>query len=345
MRAVQPLDRDVMHHANEKLAPRVSVIIPAYNAAPFLHRTIQSVLDQTSPPAEIIVIDDGSKDETSQIAREFNESVRCHSKPNGGPASARNQGIRVATGDWVAFLDADDQWLPDKLEKQLQLIRETGADMVSSDAILVLGSSAETTWLRHTGIWPRLEGFLGARVLPKPFEMLLRMGCFLLPSMVLVRKNCLMDAGLFDERMHGTEDIDLWLRLSLRCKIAIHPDALIQRQVHGSNLTGNPVRMIAEKLKVWEKVEGFEEVTGNPAWAKLIQKRKAEDYWHQGYWMLHERKLKEARQSWWKSLRASFSVRAAAHWLLTSPPESIVYSMQHAFARVRPARRHRTKAK
>jgi hypothetical protein len=171
--------------------------------------------------------------------------------------------------------------------------------------------------------------------------MLLNTGCFLLPSMVMVRKSCLTDVGLFDEGMHGTEDIDLWLRLSLHSRIAIYPGALIQRQIHDNNLTGNPVRMVAEKIKVWRKMQEYEEVKANPAWAKLIQKRKAQDYWHQGYWMFDEHKRKEARQSWWKSLRASFSVRVAAHWLLTSLPDSVVYGMRHTLGRLRPAHSRR----
>ena len=318
-------------------APRVTVIIPAYNAGTFLFRTITSVLEQTILPAEIIVIDDGSKDETVQIALGFGGIVKCLSTANGGPASARNYGIRVATGDWIAFLDADDQWRPDKLEKQLQLIAETDADLVSSDAFLVRGSHSETTWLRHTGIWPRLEPFVGARILPNPFEMLLRIGCFLLPSMVIVKKNCLTGVGLFDEVMHGTEDIDLWLRLSLHCKIAIHPNALIERQIHENNITGNPVRMVAEKIKVWEKIQSLDEIKNNPVWTNLINKRKAEDYWHQGYWLLNCHRRKEARESWRKSLTASFSLCVALHWILTAPPDSLVYGMRHALHRVRPA--------
>jgi glycosyltransferase involved in cell wall biosynthesis len=316
---------------------KVSVIIPAYNAERFLSRTIESVLAQTVAPHEIIVVDDGSSDETLKVAQNFGGIVRCLTKPNGGPASARNHGIRVATGDWIAFLDADDQWLPDKLEKQFQLIRKTGADMVSSDATLVGGSSSGTSWMRHAGLWPRLHPFLGERIISNSFEMLLTIGCFLLPSMVLVKKSSLLDAGLFDEGMHGTEDIDLWLRLALRCKIAIHPSTLITRQIHSSNVTGNAGRMVAEKIKVWEKVQDQEAVMRNPAWAKLVKKRKAVDYRHLGYWLLHEHKLIEARQSWRKSLRSSFSLPVAAFWLVTFLPSSVVSCLQKVRRRLRSA--------
>ena len=329
---------DLMSQEKRIPSPKVSVIIPAYNAASFLRRTILSALEQTAPPYEVIVVDDGSKDETSQIAGEFKGRVRWLSKVNGGPASARNYGVRVAEGDWIAFLDADDQWLPDKLEKQHELILDTGADMVSSDAILVRGPLFGMTWLHSTGIWARLEPFLGRNILPKPFEMLLTIGCFLLPSMVLVRKKSLMEAGLFDECMHGTEDIDLWLRLSLTCRIAVHPAALVRRQIHADNLSQNAPRMVAEQIKVWEKLKCHQNVTANPGWTKLVQKRAAEDYWHQGYWMLREHKLKEARRAWWKSLCASFSFRVAAHWLLTYFSDAIVYKIRDTLKFIRSTR-------
>ncbi|MBV1799994.1 glycosyltransferase [Siccirubricoccus sp. G192] len=111
-------------------AIRVSVIIPAYNAARSLPRTIDSVLAQTVPPAEIIVVDDGSADETAAVAEAYGDRVRVIRKPNGGPASARNLGAREATGEWLALLDADDQWLPEKLERQLPYTRPPEVGLV-----------------------------------------------------------------------------------------------------------------------------------------------------------------------------------------------------------------------
>ena len=310
--------------------PKVSVVIPAYNAASFISNTVQSVLNQSAPVHEILVVDDGSKDATSEAAIQFGGIVRCLSKPNGGPASARNWGIRAATGDWVAFLDADDQWLTDKIEKQLMLLKQTGADLVSSDALLVDGNSAKTTWLRHTGIWPRLEPLSGAKLLPNPFDLLLRVGCFLLPSMVLLRRELLISVGYFDENMHGTEDIDLWLRLALRSRIAIHPEALTVRRIHEGNLTANPARMLSEKIKVWEKVRHYPEVTSNPVWNSLVLKRMAEDYWHQGFWMLQANDPQAARRSWRQSLRSSFSFRVLAYLSITYLPNGFVEILRKA---------------
>jgi glycosyltransferase involved in cell wall biosynthesis len=308
--------------------PSVSVIIPAYNAERFLTGAVESVLSQTVLPKEIIVIDDGSADGTLKLARSFGGIVRCVSKRNGGPASARNCGICEATADWIAFLDADDQWHTHKLETQLQHIRQSGADLVSSDAALARGSDSGTTWMRHVDLWPRLRPFLGDAVLPNPFEMLLTIGCFLLPSMVLVRRTSLLDAGMFDEHLHGTEDIDLWLRLALICKFAIHPEPLITRQIHEHNITADARRMIVETIKVWDKLQNFEEVHRNPSWMKLVSAREAADYRDLGHWLLHDDRRIEARHAWWKSLHYSFSWPVAALWSATLFPGSVVRSLR-----------------
>jgi glycosyltransferase involved in cell wall biosynthesis len=100
----------------------VSVIIPVYNGERYLAAAIESVLAQTHPPFEVIVIDDGSGDGGGEVARGFGPSVRCHRQSHRGAAAARNQGVRLATGDFLAFLDADDLWLPDKLTRQTALL-------------------------------------------------------------------------------------------------------------------------------------------------------------------------------------------------------------------------------
>ena len=105
------------------MLPRISVIIPAYNAGRYLAEAIQSVLAQTLSVHEIIVADDGSADNTAAVALSFPAPVRYHLNPHEGTAAARNQGVRVAQGEWLAFLDADDLWQPDKLAAQMALFQ------------------------------------------------------------------------------------------------------------------------------------------------------------------------------------------------------------------------------
>src|SRR5688572_33231336 len=99
--------------------PTVSVVIPAYNAAAFIRETIDSALAQTYRDFEVIVVNDGSTDDTMARLREFGSRIRVHEQSNSGVATARNSGVKIATGSWIAFLDSDDLWMPQKLERQL----------------------------------------------------------------------------------------------------------------------------------------------------------------------------------------------------------------------------------
>ncbi|MDA3787608.1 MAG: glycosyltransferase family A protein, partial [Desulfobacula sp.] len=116
---------------------RISAVIPAYNSANFLSFAINSILKQTQPVDEIIVVDDGSTDETAQVLKHFGNKIICIYQHNAGPSAARNKGIEYAKGDWVAFLDADDQWVSTKIEKQVRLIEK------NPEIVLVAGDMAE----------------------------------------------------------------------------------------------------------------------------------------------------------------------------------------------------------
>ena len=181
----------------------ISVIIPTFNRAHTVGRAIQSVLDQTHQPHELIVIDDGSTDETQALLASFSEHiVLIQNKTNGGVSLARNLGIQAATGDWLAFLDSDDEWMSNKLEQQKGVI-----------------NSFQEAWLCHTNeIWIRN----GVRVNQMKkhqkyggnvFENCLDI-CRISPSSVLIKKEVFEMVGLFDESLKVCEDYDLWLRIT-----------------------------------------------------------------------------------------------------------------------------------
>lgn len=126
----------------------VSVVIPCYNAGPFLKETLESALHQTAPPAEIIVVDDGSTDGSAEVAESFGPPVRVIRQPNSGESVARNKGIETATSDWIAFLDADDLWKPDKLEKQLAA---TSDEVIAVHTeVEVFGATSSKSNIRRT---------------------------------------------------------------------------------------------------------------------------------------------------------------------------------------------------
>ena len=180
----------------------VSVIIPTYNRKNLLKRALHSANSQTFVPQEIIVVDDGSSDGTKDWVLERFPCVRYISQDNSGVSSARNRGIREAKGSWIAFLDSDDEWMPDKLEKQEIAINDS-----------------KEAWLCHTNeIWIRN----GIRVNQMKkhqkyggdvFENCLDI-CRISPSSALIKKEVFEMVGLFDESLNVCEDYDLWLRIT-----------------------------------------------------------------------------------------------------------------------------------
>src|SRR5256885_14948309 len=132
--------------------PAVSVVIPAHNAAPWLGDTVRSVLAQTYRDFEVIVVNDGSTDSTGTVTASFGQRIRCVEQPNQGLPAARNTGIRHARGDWIAFLDADDLWLKDKLERQMSVLTEAqNLTWVYCDAYMFDDATGATTSTLNAG--------------------------------------------------------------------------------------------------------------------------------------------------------------------------------------------------
>ncbi len=195
----------------------VSVVIPAWNSAGTLPRAIDSVLAQTWEPREIIVVDDGGTDATPALLAGYGERVRVFSQANGGPASARNRGLSEARGQYVAFLDADDHWLPEKLERQVALLDARPDIGFCSTATRVVDTRGE--WVRD---WP-----CSSTAAPL-LETLFMHGSAVSGSTsgVLARRQLLLEAGGFDAGLRGFEDPDLWIRLAARTAYACVPETL-----------------------------------------------------------------------------------------------------------------------
>jgi glycosyltransferase involved in cell wall biosynthesis len=192
----------------------LSVIVPAFNAERFLRQAIDSVLAQAWPKLEILVVDNGSTDATGAIARSYGAPVRClESLPPGQPATS-NTGVRHATGDWLAFIDADDLWAPGKLSRQFQEFEQ------DPDLEAVFGHA-----VNFTGAVPTADG-CAAEEMPAP-----------LPGTMLIRCEAFHRVGYYDESFTVGSIMDWYLRareLSLRMRIL--PDVLLYRRVHDDNL-------------------------------------------------------------------------------------------------------------
>jgi hypothetical protein len=191
--------------------PSVSVVVPAYNAMPDVLEAVDSVLAQEVPPAEIVVVDDRSSDGTADALRaRFGDRVRVLAGRYGSASAARNAGWRAASGEWIAFLDADDLWLPEKLSASLALL----AAAPHADWCFTDGGGRALDGQEHPSIlarWVDLEEpYCGS-----PVGELIDVN-FILTSSVLVRRSALEALGGFDESLSHAEDVDLWIRLSRR---------------------------------------------------------------------------------------------------------------------------------
>ena len=199
-----------------KFDPAVSVVIPAYNCADQILTAIESVDRQTVRPAEIVIVNDGSTDDTSDVIAKLASSrsdVHVADQENAGPAAARNRGIELATGHWIAFLDADDRWLPRRLERQISCSRDVpglnwlagGYYQVRSGERLEEGSLIET--LRSSA------GDEPATVID-PLEALAGLAS-LWTGTILVRRDTVVKVGGFNTKLQIAEDAELWLRLAI----------------------------------------------------------------------------------------------------------------------------------
>lgn len=220
------------------MAPLVSVIIPAFNAARFLAEAIDSVLAQDYPALDIIVVDDGSTDATRAIIDGYGERVRAISQPNGGCGAARNAGLRAARGQYVAFLDADDVWWPHKIRHQIDALKESGYRMAYSRFICWTpaadGAYASRAQMFGNVDHPDLSDC--ALVTGNTYSHLL-LDCIVWTSTVLVEKTLLDAVGPFDESLAMGEDYDLWLRLSQATDmLGIEQPTALYRQ-HSQSIT------------------------------------------------------------------------------------------------------------
>jgi glycosyltransferase involved in cell wall biosynthesis len=225
------------------------VIIPAYNTSQYIADTLDSVFAQTFKDYEVIVINDGSPDtpELEKALQPYRDRILYLKQENRGLAGARNTGIRHAQGKYVAFLDSDDCWYPDFLESQVKLLEGAGSpDLVYADSLEV-GNAP--------GLPHRFMEANPSRGEPT-FESLLVGKCVVVVSCAVARRQVLIDAGLFDERLRSVEDYDLWLRVAHRGgRITYQEKVLAKRRVRPDSLSADAVRMKEYHLQVLEKLD------------------------------------------------------------------------------------------
>ena len=276
------------------LEPRstlVTAIIPTFNAAEYVSQAITSVLASRGVPVEVIVIDDQSTDDTWQVLERFGGAIQKVRQQKGGPYKARNLGARLAKGEWLAFLDADDEWLPDKLARQLAAADEDTA-LIFTDCE-IFGESHRVK-PRQSDTSELFDG--------EVFEQLL-LGNFISMSSVLVRRDCFEGLAGFSEEHTGVQDWDLWLRYSAAGgRVKVIRDALTRYRIHAGQMTQNLDLRAAERLTVLERA--LSSARGRQVSRKTARQAQA-NVWEIGAWLAAPRHRTKA---------IGWYLKAARYW-------------------------------
>jgi len=269
--------------------PSIAVVVPARNAAAFLAQALDSVFAQDMLPSEVVVVDDGSTDGTRRIAEEYGGGVRCIAADGRGPARSRNLGIAATRADLIAFLDADDLWVPEKTSRQAALLAaHPDLALVFSDARTFRGGrQSERTFFEER----RFAGTCTASAIFL-YDMIAT------PTLI-VRRDALTSCGAFDETLSAASDADLWFRIALNHRFAAIAEPLVLRRIHAGNVTRDARPRLGAIVEVWGRYVGPVSER-EPHLRARLRADFAEKRWRhlfiEGVVALHEGRTPEARR-------------------------------------------------
>lgn len=252
-----------MSQSTQNNTPLVSIIIPAYNAELYIEKALNSILNQNYQHFEIIVINDGSTDSTESVINQFSDTrIRIISQPNGGMSSARNAGLRSVTGKFISFLDSDDYWLPEKLEKQVTLLQDNPDLGFCSTQTRVETPDGEfvNDWL-----CPIINISTVHTIMSEPASIA---GS---ASSVLARKEVQQKAGFFDESLTGLEDTDMWIRFAAISNYCCIPETLTVILKRPNSVSRSLSNMRNSGLEVLQKNK------------HLLDKKSQKQFWCSAY--------------------------------------------------------------
>lgn len=313
---------------------KVSVIIPYYNGQRFIQQCIDSVLKQSYKNFEIILIDDGSTDEVDRVLELFGHQIRYLKQNKKGPAAARNYGIKEAKGEYVAFLDSDDIWLPKKLKLQVEFLdKNRDFSLVYSDLALFDENGVIDENLYFSKGIPRPSGFI--------FKELV-LNCLFSTVTVMIRKSIFDTSSyLFDEQLLIGEDYDLWLRLAKRYKIGYLSGVLAMYRQHSGSLihsvpltpTGIPWenQVIERILSIYPE----EQKKINP---RKLRKRLARPYFELGCSYFFEKKYLIAKKYFKKSVQIyRLEFNSFLYYILCLIHPKVTENLMKVYRKLKPA--------
>jgi glycosyltransferase involved in cell wall biosynthesis len=313
---------DEMHGSHIDM--RVSVVIPAYNAARFLPEAVESVRKQTTPVHEIIVVDDGSTDETEQVVQSLGGDIVYIRQANAGVSAARNRGISEATGEVIAFLDADDLWLPRKVENQTRVfLSNPEVALVATDRaeIDAQGGLLLDSLFKKQGLHEFFSELRGSPI-PQALSRLVQVN-FIPTSSVMVRKSVLAQVGVFDTAIRYGEDLELWARIASQYALAVLPEVLIRYRQHGNNATQATEKLLLDMVQVMKSIRSW----GSQNLRKeglIADKAVAQALWELGYWYFISSSPQRACSPLLESFRGGCSFRALIYAGLSQVPPGAI---------------------
>lgn len=252
--------------------PLVSIIIPTYNSVRFIVNSVASATNQTYPNIEILIIDDGSTDETEMVVQQLSGPVRYIKQTNGGPSSARNHGIAQSNGEYIAFLDVDDEWEPSKIDKQVGFFENDKSLSIVATSYVRCNADllpVETITLSTPS---KKKGTI-------PFRALLEKNQ-LLTSSIMIKKNILAKCGVFDEKIQFGEDWDFWVRIAQLGRIGYIHTPLCKYRAHSAGLTG---KLDDKNMRDWLEVIKKNRLRSNNWYDKHITYRKSFSWYLYNY--------------------------------------------------------------
>lgn len=292
--------------------PVISVIIPTYNSAQYIVKTLESVFAQTYKDYEVIVVDDSSTDNTKDVLTPYMGRIKYIYKQNGGPASARNTGIKAASGSYVAFLDSDDIWMPEKLGEQAELV-------INDDELALVFSNRID--FDENDIERNRE--IAKKFIADDMRLNIWWDNPVTTSSVLMKRACFNEIGVFDEAkdVEGSEDCDMWLRVACKYRIGYLPKVLVRHRVRNSGHNrSNIERAYSSSKKVLDRYwlvlrqNGFSQ--------KLYNTRMHKFYSNYGFTLISINNFKDANLCFKKAfLYNPLSIKTAVYFLATMLPE------------------------
>ncbi|MCS7305026.1 MAG: glycosyltransferase [Thermoguttaceae bacterium] len=304
--------------------PLVSVVIPVYNGEAYVGQAIESVLAQTWPHIELIVVNDGSTDGSAEVIGRYRDRLLLVEQTNQGVAAARNAGIQRAKGELIALLDQDDWWRPEKLARQVPLLLNNPRVGLVHTAVDHYDQDRQQ-WVGPLNPQARPERLVG-----QCFRQLL-LENQIYNSTVLIRAEALRQVGLCDLSIQGNtvQDYDLWLRIARHWDLAYVPEPLVVFRIHSRQGTWDRRQMLSEEARLLERVLAEHQLTNQPE----LRHRMARLYDQLGTAQLDAGDRRSAQQSFRRSLQWSPTGRARLLWLICWMPTPLIHTLQKIWHR------------